>query len=188
MNLNNSITSGIGFHGFVIPPEHHGLQLTMDSPIENFLPAFTGPGICLLMLAAYLIETNNNILEKYSGTKEIEQTTIPKLQAEQLAAPGSPTAYLEFGPSGTNALLYRCILRNCTYSLRVPTCNGAHVMSQGDNGQTDNSNRPEKQSLKPKLIYDTAQIFADIEDEFLKNKALISYQVSINTHRTISLY
>lgn len=62
----------LGFHGFVVPQELRDLDLTPDSPLEFFLPAFTGPGFLILMITAYLIETNNRILEKYAGARDIK--------------------------------------------------------------------------------------------------------------------
>lgn len=130
------------------------------------------------MLTAYLIETNNKILENYAGALEISQSALPQLQAEQLAAPGSPNAHVEFGPNGMDALLKRCILRNCTYSLRVPA--SAIEDGNGATGMVQSGEKTAKDSLsKPKLIYDISQILADIDDEFLKNRALISHQVDI---------
>ena len=61
----------VGFHGLVMPRERD-MELTLDSPLEFFLPSLTGPGVLILMLSAYLIETNNNILDKYAGVRDIK--------------------------------------------------------------------------------------------------------------------
>ena len=82
------------------------------------------------------------------------------------------------------ALLHRCILRNCTYSLQVPTSSsnegGAAEAQDGVRLPEEIAGYTKSRSLKPTLIYDTAQIFSDVEDEFLKNRALISYRVGID--------
>ena len=62
----------VGFHGLVMPREQRDMELTPDSPLEFFLPSLTGFGVLILMLTAYLIETNNRVLDKYVGVRDIK--------------------------------------------------------------------------------------------------------------------
>ena len=93
---------------------------------------------------------------------------LPKLQSDQLGEPGAAAAYVELGARGADELLHRVVLRSVTYTLRVPT-EGASAASGAANDSPT--------QLRPALTYDVQQILADIEDNYLKNKARIIFIV-----------
>ena len=85
-----------------------------------------------------------------------------------MGEPRAVAAHVELGARGADELLHRVILRSVTYTLRVPT-EGASAASGAGN---DSSSQ-----LRPALTYDVQQILADIEDNYLKNKARIVFVV-----------
>ena len=158
------------------------------------------------MLTAYLIETNNRILDNYVGVRDIKYVCfgfyivsfvrlteldlsikfyslmhfranqLPVIQSDQLATPGAPSAYVELGVDGADAVLHRCVLRNCTYSLRIPS-DRAPATAAGPESDREGRAIDGHSSTKPTLAYDAVQILADVEDEFLKNRARIDFRV-----------
>ena len=85
-----------------------------------------------------------------------------------MGEPGAAATHVEFGARGADELLHRVVLRSVTYTLRVPT-EGASA----DSGAANDSSS----QLRPTLTYDMQQILADIEDNYLKNKARILFIV-----------
>ena len=47
------------------------IRLDADRELEYFLPEADGPGLCILLLTAFLIEQNNAILRSYAQAKNI---------------------------------------------------------------------------------------------------------------------
>lgn len=96
---------------------------------------------------------------------------LPKLQSDQLGEPGAAAAHVELGPRGADELLHRVVLRSVTYTLRVPTeATSGDAAASGSSGDSS-------ALLRPTLTHDVQQILADIEDNYLKNKARISFIV-----------
>ena len=89
---------------------------------------------------------------------------LPKLQSDQLGEPGAAAAHVELGSRGADELLHRVVLRSVTYTLCIPT--------DGASAANDSPTQ-----LRPTLTYDVQQILADIEDNYLKNKARIIFIV-----------
>ena len=89
------------------------------------------------------------------------------MQSDQLGEHGAAAAHVELGARGADELLHRVVLRNLTYTLRVPTKASA---ASGDASDP-------LTLLRPTPMYDMQQILADIEDNYLKNKARISFIV-----------
>ena len=85
-----------------------------------------------------------------------------------MGEPGAAAAHVELGARGADELLHRVVLRSVTYTLCVPT-EGASVASGAANDSPT--------QLRPTLTYDVQQILADIEDNYLKNKARIIFIV-----------
>ena len=98
------------------------------------------------------------------------------IQSDQLASPGAPSVHVELGSHGADAVLHRCILRNCTYSLRVPS-DRAPTPAAGPVNDREGRGIDGHSSTKPTIAYDAVQILADVEDEFLKNTARIGFRV-----------
>lgn len=96
---------------------------------------------------------------------------LPKLQSDQLGDPGAATGHVDLGPRGADELLHRVVLRSVTYSIRVPTEAAAgDAVASGGAGDIS-------ALLRPTITYDVQQILDDIEDNYLKNKALIIFTV-----------
>ena len=91
------------------------------------------------------------------------------MQSDQLGEPGAAGAHVELGVGGADELLHRVVLRSVTYTLRIPAKGAAAAVS---GAISDLSTQ-----MRPTLTYDVPQILADIEDNYLKNKARISFIV-----------
>ena len=95
---------------------------------------------------------------------------LPNLLSDQLCEPGAAAAHVDLGTRGADELLHRVLLRSVTYALRIPTEGSSAASGAASDSPTQ---------LRPTLTYDVRQILTDIEDNYLKNKARISFIVCI---------
>ena len=93
---------------------------------------------------------------------------LPKMKSDQLALQQVSSQHIVVR---TEELLQRCILGNRQLELRVNERNATRGVASTRNAASSN------RQAKPSISYDFAQIFLDIEDAYLKNRARISYMV-----------
>ena len=62
----------VAFQGITLPQKFHDAAYSGELTLDWYLPSTDGPGICPLLLTAYLIELNNTTIESYARAKDIK--------------------------------------------------------------------------------------------------------------------
>ena len=71
MNFDSHPPYPLAFQGLSLPREYQDIVYDGERALEFYLASTDGPGLCPLLLTAYLIELNNTMLAGYARAKDI---------------------------------------------------------------------------------------------------------------------